>query len=112
MLYGGPFGVLMGSLGAHRTHRFDAVEGLITVVFTGVLFELAMGWMTQRQRAAREQRTAAFTAGLTARSRTMALRASWRGPIPEDPATRAAAAAMFRYQLERTTSQRSRSLSP
>lgn len=102
MLYGVPFGFLMGLSAAH--------QGLITGIFTGAAFGLAMNWLTQRQQAAREQRTAAFTAGLPLQDRTLALRASRRGPIPDDPATRAAAAALTRYQLERTTSQRTKNL--
>lgn len=38
------------------------------------------------------------------------MRASRRGPIPDDPATRAAAAALTRYQLEQSTGQRNKNL--
>lgn len=109
MLYGVPFGVLMGLFGAYR-HGHDAVDGLVTGIFSGVLFGLAMSWLTARQQAARDRRTAPFTAGLTAQGRTLAMRASHRGPVPDDPAIRAAAAALARDQLEQTTSQRGRNL--
>ena len=106
LLYGVPFGVAAALLAVHRGHPSGIENWLINGVFSGVLFGLLMGWATRRQQAAREQRTAAFTAGLTAQDRTLAVRASRRGPIPDDPATRAAAAALTEDQLERTTSQR------
>jgi len=110
LLYGVPFGIVIGLFAAHRGHGSGLADGLINGIFSGALFGLAMGWLTRRQQAAREQRTAAFTAGLTAQHRTLAVRASRRGPIPDDPAIRAAAARLTRDQLERTTSQRNRNL--
>lgn len=110
LLYGVPFGVVMGLFAAHRGPGFGVVDGLIAGIFSGVLFGLAMGWLTRRQQLAREQRAAAFTAGLTAQHRTLAVRTSRRGPIPDDPATRAAAAALTRDQLERSTGQRNKNL--
>ncbi len=65
-----------------------------------------MGWGTRRQPVAREQRTA----GLTAERRTLAVRASRRGPVPDDPAIRAAAAGVTEDQLEQSISQRSKNL--
>ncbi len=38
------------------------------------------------------------------------MRASRRGPVPDDAATRAAAAALTRYQLEQTTTQRNKNV--
>lgn len=38
------------------------------------------------------------------------MRASRRGPVPDDPATRAAAAGLARDQLEQSISQRSKNL--
>lgn len=110
MLYGVPFGVLMGLFAAYRRHGSNVVAGLIVGIISGVLFGVLMTAVTRRQQAARDQRTAAFTAGLTAQSRKSAMRASRRGPVPGDPATRAAAAALTRDRLEQSISQRRRSL--
>lgn len=110
LLYGAPFGVVMGLFAAHRAHGSGLTDGLINGAISGVLFGVFMRVVTRRQQVAQEQRTAAFTAGLSLQDRTLAVRASRRGPIPDDPATRAAAAALTRDQLERTTSQRNRNL--
>lgn len=109
LLYGVPFGVLMGLFAAHR-HGYDAIDGLITGTFSGILFGLLMSVVTHRQQVAREQRTAAVTGGLTAENRTLAMRASRRGPVPADPAIRAAAAGLTRDQLEQSITQRSKNL--
>lgn len=109
-LVGGvPFGVLMGLFAAHR-HGSDVVDGLITGIFSGVLFGLFMSWATRRQEVAREHRTAAFTGGLTPEHRGSAVQASRRGPVPGDPAIRAAAAALARDQLGQSINQRSKNL--
>ena len=63
LLYGALFGVGMGLFDPDG--RDSAVQRLLTAVIGGVVFGLGMGWGTQRQWAARRQRTAAFTAGLT-----------------------------------------------
>ncbi len=109
MLFGVVFGVVMGLFAAHR-HGYDVADGLVTGSIGGVVFGLAMGWGTRRQQVAREQRTAAVTAGLTAERRTQALRASRRGPVPGDPAIRAAAAGLARDQLGQSISHRSKNL--
>lgn len=110
VLFGVPFGVLMGLLGPYRRHGSGLAAGLITGVIAGVLFGLAMGWFTRRQRLAWERRTAAFTAGLTAEGRTLAMRAARRGRVPADPAIRAAVAGLTRDQLEQSISQRGKNL--
>lgn len=69
-----------------------------------------MSRVIRRQQVAREQRTAACTGGLTPERRALAVRASRRGPVPDDAATRAAAAALTRYQLEQTTTQRNKNV--
>lgn len=108
MLYGVPFGVLMGLFAAYRRGA-DVVDGLVTGIVSGVLFGVWMSVVAGRQQAARARRTAPFTAGLTAQGRALAVRASRRGPVPGDSAVRAAAA-LARDQLEQTTSQRGRNL--
>ena len=65
-LFGVPFGVLMGLFMAHRRHGSGLAAGLTAGVISGVLFGLAMAWVTRRQRLAWQQRTAPFTAGLSA----------------------------------------------
>ncbi len=109
LLSGVPFGVLTGLFAAHR-HGYDVADGLITGTFSGILFGLLMSVVTGRQQAAREQRTAAFTAGLTAPDRALAVRASRHGSVPGDPVIRAAAAGLTRDQLEQSISQRSKNL--
>lgn len=106
---GVPFGVLMGLFAAHR-HGSDVVDGLITGTVSGVLFGWFMSWATRRQEVAREQRTAAFTGRLILEHRALAVRASRRGPVPDDPAIRAAAAALTRDQLGQSISQRSKNI--
>jgi len=110
MLFGVVFGVVMGLFAAHQSHGSGVADGLVTGSIGGVVFGLAMGWGTRRQQVAREQRTAAVTAGLTAERRTQALRVSRRGPIPDDPAIRAAAAGLARDQLGQSISHRSENL--
>jgi len=109
LILGVVFGVVMGLFAAHR-HGYDVVDGLITGIFSGVLFGLFMSRATRRQQVAREQRTAAFTGGLTPERRTVAVRASRRGPVPDDPAIRAAAAGLARDQLGQSISHRSKNL--
>lgn len=105
-----PFGVVTGLFAAHRGHGSGVADGLITGSIGGVLFGLAMGWVTRRQQVVREQRTAAFTAGLTAERRTLVERASRRGPVPDDPAIRAAAVSLTPDQLEQSISNHSKNL--
>jgi len=105
LLSGVPFGVLTGLFAAHR-HGYDVADGLITGTFSGILFGLLMSVVT----AAREQRTAAFTAGLTAPDRALAVRVSRHGSVPGDPVIRAAASGLTRDQLEQSISQRSKNL--
>jgi len=106
---GVPFGVVMGLFAAHR-HGSDAADGLINGAVSGVLFGVFMAWATRRQQVAREQRTAVFTGGLTPERRAMAVRASRRGPVPDDAAIRTAAVGLARDQLEQSISQRSKNL--
>ncbi len=103
LLYGVPFGVFMGVFTTDRGH---VASGWVSSIVAGVLFGLVMGSAHRRQQLAREQRTA----GLTTQNRTLAVRASRCGPIPGDPATRAAAAALTRDLLEQITSQRGKNL--
>lgn len=110
LLFGVVFDVVIGVFAAHRHHGSGVAAGLVTGVIGGVLFGLAMGWVTRRQLVARDRRTAAATAGLTAERRTQAVRASRRGPIPDDPAIRAAAAGLTRDDLEQSLSYRSKNL--
>jgi len=110
MLFGVVFGVVMGLFAAHQSHGSGVAAGLVTGSIGGVVFGLVMGWVTRRQQVAREQRTAAVTAGLTAERRTQAVRASRRGPIPDDPAIRAAAAGLTHDDLEQSISYRSKNL--
>ena len=110
VLFGAPFGVVMGLFGAHRRHESGLAVGLTAGVIGGVFFGLAMSWITRRQRQAWERRTAAFTAGLTAEGRTSAIRAARRGRVPADPAIRAAVAGLTRDQLEQSVSQRGKNL--
>ncbi len=110
VIFGVQFGVVTGLFAAHRGHGSSVADGLITGSIGGVVFGLAMGWGTRRQQVAREQRTAAFTAGLTAERRMLAVRASRRGPVPDDPAIRAAAAGLTEDRLEQSISQRSKNL--
>lgn len=110
MLLGVVFGVVMGLFAAHQSRGSGVAAGLVTGSIGGVLFGLVMGWVTRRQLVARDRRTAAVTAGLTAERRTQALRASRRGPVPDDPAIRAAAAGLTRDQLEQSISYRSKNI--
>ena len=104
-----PFGVLTGLSDAHRRGN-HGVDGWITGTVSGVLFGVFMSVIAGRQQAAREQRTAVFTAGLSAPDRALAVRASRRGPIPDDPAICAAAARLTRDRLEQSIRQRGRNL--
>lgn len=108
LLFGMPFGVITGLFAAHQGHGGGVADGVIIGIVGGVVFGLAMGWVARRQQASREQRTAHFTAGLTVEGRALAVRASRRGPVPDDPVTRAAAAGLTRDQLEQSISQRSK----
>ena len=109
LLYGALFGVVMGLVNS-SSHPVSVVERLVTGVVAGVVFGLSMGWGTQRQWTARRRRTAAFTAGLTDERRRLAVRASHRGPVPDDPGTRVAAAALARDRLDELTRQRTQAL--
>ncbi len=108
LVYGVPFGVVMGLFDPDG--RDSLLERLVTGVIAGVGFGLLMGWATQRQLVARRQRTAAFTAGLTEQGLRSAERASRKGPVPNDPAVNAAAAALARFQLEEITRHRNQVL--
>lgn len=107
---GVPFGVLMGLFAAHRGHGSGVADGLGTGLVVGLLFGVFMALAARRQQVARDQRTAAFTGGLTPERRTVAVRASRRGPVPDDPAIRTAAAALTQDQLEQSINQRSKNL--
>ena len=98
MLYGVLFGVMWGSF--DFDHRDSVRERVLIGVIAGVLFGLVLGWVTRGAHDVRRQRTAAFTSGFTEERRRLAERASRRGPVPDDPQTRAAAAALARYRLE------------
>jgi len=89
-----------------RPHTVEVERGKLLKLW----WVQAMGRGTRRQQVAREQRTAAFTAGLTAERRTLAVRASRRGPVPDDPAIRAAAVGVTEDRLEQSISQRSKNL--
>ncbi len=108
LVFGVPFGVVMGLFAAHRGHGSGGADGLINGTVSGVLFGLFLAWVTRRQQIAREQRTTAFTGGLTPERRAVAVRASRRGPAPDDAAIRVVAAALTRDQLEQSISQRSK----
>ncbi len=110
MLSGVVFGVVMGLFAAEQSHGFGVAAGLVAGSIGGVLFGLVVAWVIRRQLVARDRRTAAVTAGLTAERRIQALRASRRGPVPGDPAIRAAAAGLTHDDLEQSISHRSKNL--
>ena len=103
LLSGIPFGVMIGLFVGHR----DSVrERVLIGVIGGLVLGLAVGWSDRRQVMLRRQRITSFTAGLTEEGRWVAERASRRGPVPDDPQIRSAAAGLARDGLERVLRER------
>ena len=99
------FGVGFGVFWAVWSHFLQGqswTRALVTAAIAGVLFGGMMGPVQHRQwRGAREV-AARSPGGLSREVR----RASWRGPVPSDPAVRQAAYDLLRAQLEPMERQR------
>lgn len=104
LVAGVPFGTVMGIfIGADRAHW---VVGGIGGAVAGAVFGLLMAPMLERQnRPVREA-----LESTPERSWKAAVRAAWRGPVPEDHETRAAAARLVGVQLSQTRRTRRLSL--
>jgi hypothetical protein len=91
------FGVLFG-LGLRYLMDETWTAALVSAALGAPFFGLSMALVRRRER----QLMGGFRAmNLTARQQRAAQRASWRGPVPDDPAVRAAAAEFARVQLRR-----------
>ncbi|WP_432946492.1 hypothetical protein ACQPXM_08375 [Kribbella sp. CA-253562] len=94
-------GVMYGVLFALGTHYLGDVGWTAALIMGGIgapFFGVAMGFVSRQLK-----QTIAPTAGgdeLTRKQRGIALRAAQRGPIPADPAVRAAAAEYARRHLD------------
>ena len=94
VVLGTTFGALM-TLYAVLTQDVGWVGALLGGVVGGALFGLIMS----RTMFPQEPELRAVVAASRAAGRRQVSRATWRGPIPDDPAVRAAAAAAIAYQL-------------
>lgn len=95
------FGVLFG-VGLRYPMGESWTAALVSGGLTAPLFGLSMARVRRQQR----RQTGRFRAmKLTAEQERAAQRATWRGPVPDDPAVRAAAAELTRIQLGRLGSR-------
>jgi hypothetical protein len=103
LITGIPFGVVMGVYAGVQSERWPVA--VIGGALGGVIVGPVMGAFAYRQnRSVRET-----IGGAAVESRRRIVRAAWRGPVPDDPEDRAAAARLADHQ--RAQMRRTRTLS-
>jgi hypothetical protein len=99
---GVPFGVVMG-LWWFLVEGSSATTAVVGGAVAGLAFGAVLGPVQRRQARQAEASLGALT---DRRDRNAALRATWRGPVPDDPAIRSAAAELADEQHARLHRQR------